>query len=170
MKTAPLPPPALQWHEGMLLAPHHFQQFTARQDALLHYHLTAAAPYHWGVGRLEIDNSLLLEGVFRVVSLEAILPDGLIVDHREGDADLEVDLSPHENEMKSDGVTVHLCVPALRGARLLERCRSVEGTPVADENTGEGEVAIPRLKPRLTLVAGQRAPAKYVSFPLARIG
>lgn len=169
MKTAPLPPAAVQWHEGMLLAPHHFQQFTARQDALLHYHFSAATPYHWGIGHLEIDNTLLLEGVFRVVSLEAILPDGLIVAHREGDADLEVDLSPHEDEMKSGGVMVHLCVPALRGARLLERYRSVEGAPVADENTGEGEVPIPRLVPRLTLVAGERAPAKYVSFPLARI-
>lgn len=170
MKTAPPPPDAIQWHEGMLLAPHHFQQMNARQDALLHYHLHIAAPYHWGVLRFAIDNGLLLEGVFRVVELEAVMPDGLRVAHAEGDADLELDLSPHEAAMKAGDATVFLCVPVARAGGLLERYRSAEGESVADENTGEGEMAIPRLIPRLSLAIGERAPAKYASLPLARIG
>ncbi len=169
MKPAPFPPDAIQWHEGMLLAPHHFQLMTSRQDALLHYHFHNAVPFFWGVGRLVVDQGLLLEGVFRVVDLEAVMPDGLVVSHAEGDADLEVDLSAHETEMKSGGVAVHLCVPGHRAAALMERYRSVDGAPVVDENTGEGEMAIPRLTPRLALVAGERIPAKYVGFPLARI-
>src|SRR5262249_28543467 len=58
-RGAPLPmsardlPAAIQWYEGMLLAPQHFQQSSLRQEALLAYHLAALSPYHWGVSRLD---------------------------------------------------------------------------------------------------------------------
>ncbi|HHC24263.1 MAG TPA: hypothetical protein ENK58_02435, partial [Desulfobacterales bacterium] len=65
-------PHAIQWSEGMLLAPQHFQQVNTRQEALLHYHLMTIAPFHWGIQKLEIDESLLLQdGTFRVSELEA---------------------------------------------------------------------------------------------------
>ena len=68
-------PAAIQWHEGMLLAPQHFQQLSLRQERLLHYHASHLAPFHYGVIRLRLDNALLLEGTIRVLELEAILPE-----------------------------------------------------------------------------------------------
>ena len=61
----------------------------------------AIAPFHWGVHRLKIDQTLLIDGILRVVELEAVLPDGLAVYHasQEGD-DLEVELEPYIEEMK----------------------------------------------------------------------
>ena len=40
-------PEAVQWHEGMLLAPQHFQLSARRGEALLGYALGAAAPFAW---------------------------------------------------------------------------------------------------------------------------
>ena len=70
---------AIDWHEGMLLAPQHFQQLALRQEELLHYHAAALAPFHWGVLRRDIDTAALTEGLLRVGGLEAVLPDGLVV-------------------------------------------------------------------------------------------
>ena len=80
-------PEAVQWHEGMLLSPQHFQLAARRTEALSAYLLEAAAPFCWGVRRLQIDTALLLEAVFRVVELEAVLPDGLVVVYPASDDD-----------------------------------------------------------------------------------
>jgi type VI secretion system protein ImpJ len=167
-------PDAIQWHEGMLLAPQHFQQLSLRSDALLHHHIRAVAPFHWGVHRFEIDPVLLVHGTFRVIELEGVMPDGLVVSVGSDDpASLEIDLNPYAEEMKEREHTIHLVVPARRnGAAFnvdLGRYDSVESDPVVDENTGEGELRIPRLKPKLSLLVSEAPPAKYVSFPLARV-
>ncbi|MBM4440927.1 MAG: type VI secretion system baseplate subunit TssK [Candidatus Rokubacteria bacterium] len=174
MSAHDLPAP-IQWHEGMLLAPQHFQQLALRQEELLHYHAMAIGPFHWGVRRLTLDQALLVSGTVRVLELDAVMPDGLVVSHLRGQGgELEVDLSGHVDEMKSRPVTVHLAVPvkkpgdgALRGD--LARYDSIEGPVVRDDNTGDGELRIPRLKPRLSLLVTETPPQKYVSFPLARV-
>ncbi|MFH1480987.1 MAG: type VI secretion system baseplate subunit TssK [Pseudomonadota bacterium] len=168
-------PEAIQWHEGMLLAPQHFQQSLLRQEELLHYHLMAIAPFHWGIRRLKIDEALLVNGTFRVTDLEAIMPDGLVIYHPSpGGEDLEVDLSPYVDEMKQRQITAYLTVPARKLGQPpmkgdLPRFSSVEGEPVVDENTGEGEIPIPRLRPLIGLLVGEKPPQKYVAFPLAKI-
>jgi len=168
-------PEAIQWHEGMLLAPQHFQQLVLRQDALLSFHAAVLSPFHWGVRRLRIDAVRLGEGTLRVVELEAVMPDGLIVAHDAASpGDLEIDLTAYADAMKSGAVTVHLAVPAKRPGLSpvkgdLPRFESIEGEPVADETTGEGDLRVPRLRPRLALLVADNPPQKYVSFPLARV-
>jgi type VI secretion system protein ImpJ len=171
-------PAAVQWHEGMLLAPQHFQQMALRQEDLLAYHATALSPYHWGVHLLEHDAPLLVAGTFRLTAVEAVLPDGLVVAWQSGDtADgLEIDLAAHAEEMKQERVlTVWLVVPARRSGGSpvrgeLPRYESFETDGVADENTGDGDVGIPRLRPRLALLlSADPPPRKYVGLPLARV-
>lgn len=171
-----LPPDAVLWHEGMLLAPQHFQQSSLRGEELLHYRLHAAAPFAWGVRRLQVDRSLLAQGTFRVTELEAVLPDGTVAAVRmDRDRPLEVSVAEHEETARRGALAVHLAVPAARAenepfAGQLERYDRVEGPPVPDDNTGDGEIAIPRLRPRLCLIPGATAPDKYSSLPLARVG
>ena len=170
-------PAAIQWHEGMLLAPQHFQQMALRQEDLLAYHAAALSPFHWGVCRLEHDGDRLIAGTFCLTALEAVLPDGLVVAWQSGGAggDLSCALAPQKEAIKQRPQTVWLVVPArhsghspVRGE--LPRYESFETTGVADENTGEGEVAVPRLRPRLgLLLSADPPPAKYVSLPLARV-
>jgi type VI secretion system protein ImpJ len=161
-------PEAIQWHEGMLLAPQHLQQLSQRSESLVHYYLHAIAPFFWGVRELEIDQKLLVGGVFRVLKLEALMPDGLVVSHLASrDEDLRISLQ----NVQQQPATIHLAVPARSLVATkgdLPRYESVDGEPVVDESTGDGELTIPRLKPRLRLIAGD-VPAKYVSFPLARV-
>jgi type VI secretion system protein ImpJ len=158
----------------MLLAPQHFQQLAVRTEALLQYHMLAAAPFHWGVRRLRVDTSLLLDGTFRVIELEAVMPDGLAVSYRDGDPiDLTVSLAGRAIDRNSS-VPVHLAVPAARGAAStvggdFGRYTSYDSAPIPDLNTGEGELVVPRLRPRLLLLAGDTPPDKYVSIPLARV-
>ena len=89
-------PDAIQWHEGMLLAPQHFQQSAQRQEGLLSYHASAQTPFYWGIRQLEIDTDKLVAGIFWVRRLEAVLPDGLLVTHFDDDPDeISLDLNPH---------------------------------------------------------------------------
>lgn len=168
-------PLAIQWHEGMLLAPQHFQQSCLRHDELLHYHLMAIAPFHWGVHHLKVDSTLLIDGTARVLELEAVMPDGLVVSYiAEEEGDLEIDLKPFADEMKQRALTIHLAVPAKRANVAatkgeLARHDSVEGQAVVDENTGESELSIPRLKPRLSLLVSDAPPQKYSAFPLLQV-
>lgn len=166
-------PGAIQWHEGMLLAPQHFQQMSLRYDALLHYHTMMIAPFSWGVIKLKYDPVLLVNGTFRILELEARMPDGLVVSHSSEDGDLDVDLTPFSDAMKDKPHTIHLVIPAQRVNTVnngdLPRYDSITGEPVVDYNTGEGELYIPRLRPRLGLIVANNAPSKFVSFPLARV-
>ena len=167
-------PEAIVWHEGMLLAPQHFQQLNRRHEELLYYHARTLAPYHWGVQHLAFDPVLLVNGKLRVLTLEAIMPDGLVVTHGTGQNgdDLEIDLTPYAEELKERALTVHLVVAArqrsdqpLNGAR--DRYQTHGGTRVVDEITGETEVHIRRMRPQLRLQV--EVSQKYVGFPLAKI-
>lgn len=171
-------PEAVQWHEGMLLSPQHFQLTARRTETLAAYLLEAAVPFCWGVQRLQIDASMLLEAVFRVVALEAVLPDGLLVVYPASDDEprLELDLNASEIDAQKAPVTVHLAVAArseLASSGRLLRYRSVEGSPVLDDNTGDNETRVPRLRPALSLhltPSPLHSPSsKYASVPLARL-
>ena len=72
-------PEAIDWHEGMLLAPQHFQQLSLRTEEMLHYHSAALVPFPWGVLRLAIDEAALTQGFLRVSEIEAVLPDGPVL-------------------------------------------------------------------------------------------
>lgn len=169
-------PKAIQWHEGMLLAPQHFQQLTLRQEELIHYHLLLATPYHYGVRLLKIDPVLLVNGTYRVLELEAVMPDGLIVNHStQTGAELEIDLNKHIDSLKQGALFIYLTVPAqkmggsaMRGqvARYVSDAEDI----VVDENTGEGKLRVPRMRPQIRLlISGQPPENKLVSMPLTQI-
>lgn len=167
-------PDAIQWHEGMLLSPHHFQELSSRFEDLLHYHLRQLTPYPWGLRRwpVQFDPGLLVSGRLRILHLEAVLPDGLVVSYSyEEDEELEFDLTPYTDELAQRPMKISLAVPAKRvgvDQGTLSRYRSIEGKPVKDMNTGEDELVIPRLRPRLSLLIGE-PPAKFVTFPLMEV-
>jgi type VI secretion system protein ImpJ len=169
--------PAIQWHEGMLLSPQHFQQQELRQFQMLSYHLGYLSPYHWGVNHLKFDPVTLPTGVIRILELEAIMPDGLIVSHMaepEG-WQLELDVTPYKAAIQERNLTVFLGVPEYtEGSSPITgewpRFKSIEGNPVEDENVNDNVIYIPRLLPRLKLIVAEKAPARYVAMPIAKIG
>ncbi|HSU13835.1 type VI secretion system baseplate subunit TssK [Longimicrobium sp.] len=166
-------PDEVMWEEGMLLAPQHFQQLSIRTEEMLHYHVRAASPFHWGVRRMR--SEVLPGGVFRVTELEAVMPDGLPVLHRGTEKEaLEIDVRRLADEARPRPVTVWLTVPVRRPADepfegSLRRYEPLEATEVVDENTGQGKHPVRRLRPRVSLQAGPAPSGAYVSFPLARV-
>jgi type VI secretion system protein ImpJ len=173
-------PEAIQWHEGLMLAPQHFQQLSLRHESLLQYVAGSIAPFNWGVRRFVWDASALAGGKLRVLRLDAVMPDGLVISYGArgdkvlGDEDLVADISSHASQLKGGGsLTIYLAVAThdtVQGARGRDgRYLSVEGDPVKDEQTGDNALPIPRLRPHLKLFAGDAPGKNHVSFPLARV-
>jgi type VI secretion system protein ImpJ len=166
-------PQAIQWHEGMLLAPQHFQQSCWRQEMLVQYNSLLVGPYCWGVRRLALDTKLLPSGTIQVLDLEAVLPDGAVVTHRLSDGnELMLDLAADGDLPKQSDIPIYLALPARNMGAIkggLTRYAALEGNPTPDENTGEGELRMPVLRPRLSLIAGDTPPPKYISMPLTTV-
>lgn len=69
----------IAWMEGMFLRPHHFQHHDLYHEALLHYHLRAIDPFHWGVRELKIDQEALSDHRISITNLDAVLPGGTLI-------------------------------------------------------------------------------------------
>lgn len=176
MKRARDLPNAIQWHEGLLLAPQHFQHFSRRHEDVLAYHVLAGLPYCWGVRKLDFDHGLLGAGTLRVTELEAIMPDGLIAWYSAddtGDAPLELKLASYAEQLQHGELKIYLAVASGgvggSGPASGDRFRSVAGEPVADEHSAAEPVEIPQLRPNLQLMAGDVPSPRFVSFPLATV-
>lgn len=168
-------PASVQWHEGMLLGPQHFQQSFLRQELLLGHHIMNLAPNYWGIEKLEINRGLLVSGYFQVDELVAVMPDGLFVNYVSSEKNkLEVDLNQYRDEIRKKDLTVYLAVAVQKPENIVEkgeisRYRSLKGDLVNDANTGDNPVLIPRLVPALNLIVVDELSSKYVGFPLAVI-
>ena len=68
-------PELIEWHEGMLLTPQHFQQLSTRGELLTQFLTTMTTPFGWGVIDLKIDEAALSGGTLGILNVEAILPD-----------------------------------------------------------------------------------------------
>ena len=66
----------IYWYQGLFLQPHHFQLQDRYLESSFGYVTQQLAPYYWGVGRLEIDDSELQNEVFSVKRGEFIFQDG----------------------------------------------------------------------------------------------
>lgn len=171
-------PEPVQWYEGMLLAPQHFQQAWRRSEALLGYGLMQSSPFAWGVQRLSIDRAMLASGRIRVLALEGILPDGLAVLHpREDEPYLERDITPFKDQMAKAPMAVHIAIPIDTPRPEpgdAKRWRSVEGASIADANTDDNRMIVARLRPALSLEITETPTTppsrRLVSMPIARIG
>jgi len=165
----------IQWHEGMLLEPHHFQQMRQQNELLSLHYLTLACPYFWGIRKLAIDQAALVSGTLKITELNATLPDGSVLVVTPDDPIYpEVDLKPLKSTLSIEKTPIHLAVMRYRSdAGNLDsefpRYESFPGTPVVDENTGEFSVIIPRINLKLYLIIDKNVPSRYESFPIAEV-
>ncbi len=179
MSGPPHPAAALLFHEGMLLAPQHFQRLALRAEQLALLHAAALSPHHWGVRGIELDTAAIPAGLVRVLALDGAMPDGLPVQHRaERDPPLELDLSPWKEAASRAPATVHLVVPAGRAIAAADgtpaRFEVIEAPEVTDEAGTAEPIALQVLRPRLGLEVTtgprQRPPSRFVGMPLLRFG
>ncbi len=165
----------VEWHEGLLLAPQHFQLMSARFDSLVAWQTLAASPFSWGVRRLVLDHGLLPTGLVRVLELEAIMPDGTAVAYAaeaDGHGPLELSLAPLAERIADGALDLYLALPVagtMRRDAQVRRFRSARGAPVEDAVSDAPPADIPRQLPNLSLVAGERPSALHVSMCIGSV-
>ena len=166
---------SVQWYEGQLLYPHHYQQmrYEIQQQSLCY--LSIPSPWYWGVRTLEVDEALLSTGVVRINKIFAVFPDGSVLE-KEGHSSpsLELDLSSLKESIKDKEVTIHLAIVKRQAdtantAGEFSRYTSVESSSVLDENTGENPINIARLALRPILVLEEKLSPRLSAFPLIKI-
>ena len=165
----------IQWHEGMLLSPQHFQQASARLDSLVAWHTLLAAPFAWGIRRLKMDAGLLSAGIVRVLQLEAIMPDGTLVSFSADNAlhgALELSLVPFAEALSNGSLDFYLVLPVnlrMRDKGSPARFRSINTGPVEDEVSEAMPADVPRLLPNLSLLAGSIPSGLYTFLRLGKV-
>jgi type VI secretion system protein ImpJ len=162
----------IQWHEGMFLTPQHFQQESARVDALIGWHALAGQPAAWGVRRLDVDEAHLGGGLLRIGAVEAIMPDGMAVRYdaaRAQGARLELDLTPWMETMVREELPIYLVLGSARSLRLPGQpsmFRVIASDLVEDEVSEALAEEVPRMGANLALAAGKVPGAAYVYLQL----
>lgn len=166
----------IQWHEGMPLAPQHFQLNDHRYQSLFSFHVHNAGPYHWGISDIEIDVLALGKGSFKLLKLSGIMPDGTIVQYEENDQLPKLEIELGDVDFKQiDKCPIYLALPAYApgepsAAGNVPRYISTAGDLVMDENGSFGEpTRVPRLAPNLYLIVGQTPSSKFVYLQIAEI-
>lgn len=169
--------PIIQWYEGMMLSPHHFQQMEIRNHQMLVHQVKLLSSCHWGIRHLRWDILNLTEGLVRILELDGVLQDGTVINFHGAMADehpLEFDLRPFKADWPSEGMMIMLClkgrqegISPLMGDQ--PRFVSIDGPAVMDENVGGATVTIPRLYPNIFLHAGNTPPPNTYAFPIMQI-
>lgn len=165
-------PELIEWHEGMLLTPQHFQQFAARAELLTHFMSGQSGSFTWGVLNLKIDEQALAGGVFRILNVDAIMPDGLLAI---GGSERGVDLEFNLQKAEGDPTRIYLAVP--REAGLYSRSDYSRYQAVAAKNelttddvSGGDSTVIPRIRPRLRLLGGEASLSGMTALPIIEFG
>ena len=164
----------IQWYEGMLLAPQHFQQADLLQRNLWHYHLSKIAPFYWGMRNISISPQQLIDGVVNVISFEAVFPDGSVVFFPDGPNDkLILDLTQIQAPKNGAPVKIYLVAPLTSTPSNThdtwsKSFESIESEPIKDMNTGDCAITISRLKPKLSLTT-ELLPSHTVSMPILEV-
>jgi len=171
METAIRLPEQVQWSEGLLLSPQHLQQSDMYWQSQLCYQLSAINPDFWGVRTLELDDAKLADGIIKVTKLECVLPDGSVIQYPANYPNLQLSLDLTSVMTKGSGaLRISLALPVrgtavIAASGIVKRYESVDGGLVSDENTGNGEMPIARLRPLIALQAGPIT-SNYCACPL----
>lgn len=168
------------WNEGMLLTPHHFQQWDNYQEDLLNSRLASLIPYEWGVLDLAINRESLANGYFELLRCRAVLPDGLLIDVPQTDVAPEPRPIEGHFDPEEERLDVHLAIPAKRaGAANFQANGSERGQFVRywqepgvalDETTGDNERQLAFARTNLKILFTDELRDGYTAIKIAEVG
>ena len=167
------------WNEGMLLTPHHFQQWDNYYEDLLNSRINSAIPYDYGVLELQINNEAIANGNFQITNCRAVLTDGLMVNVP--DAEAVPDMRPVAEHFPAEAekLGVHLAIPAKKigeanyqagGAARNSNLRYLqEGSLVKDETTGTNEQPLAYAKSNFRIIFDHELRDGFTSIKIAEL-
>jgi type VI secretion system protein ImpJ len=167
------------WNEGMLLTPHHFQQWDNYHEELLNSRLASLMPYEWGILDLQVNNESIANNLFDLIRCRVVMPDGLLLNIPQTDP--IPDARPVEGHFATEmeKLDVHLAIPAKRagtanyqtngGERSLTLRYWQEAGTVIDETTGQNEQQIPFARSNARIMFGSELREGYSSIKIAEL-
>ncbi|HZH34914.1 MAG TPA: type VI secretion system baseplate subunit TssK [Pyrinomonadaceae bacterium] len=167
------------WNEGMLLTPHHFQQWDNYYEELLNSRLSSLEPYEWGVLDLQVNREAVSNGDFQIVRCRAVLPDGLMIDVPDNSP--APNLRPVEGHFPAEAerLGVHLAIPAKKqgsanfqsnGASANLNVRFLqEGALVVDETSGTNEQPLAFARTNLRILFDDELRDGFTSIKIAEL-
>lgn len=165
-------PDAVAWADGLHLLPQHFQLEQSRTEGLVLAARQDLNAFHYGVTRFEADMEAAKTGLFTVLSIDAVMPDGTVIRRSvEQDEALRLDLSSALGELKVDtDYTLVLSVPArLTGMGNGEgRLATYQGPAVIDQIAGDVSERVVRARPRIALKLKGEVGTSEVTLDLIR--
>lgn len=147
--------PAVHWHEGMFLRPHHLQAAQRHAWRLGNLGDKWDLHYNWGLRSIDLDTQALANHRLVITALQARLRDGTLVSVPEDGSLSAIDLKPALEQNQS--LDVYLGVPVFQPKRAnvgTEGARyAAEPIEVLDENTGQDpqQVHVRRLRFKVLL-------------------
>jgi type VI secretion system protein ImpJ len=167
------------WNEGMLLTPHHFQQWDNYFEDQLTSRINSTLQYAYGILDLQVNNEAIANGNFQITNCYAVMPDGLIVNVP--DAEAVPDLRPVGDHFhpEQERLGVHLAIPAKKmgeatyqanGAKANPNLRFLqEGALVKDETSGTNEQPLAYAKSNLRLIFDDEVRDGFTALKIAEL-
>ena len=170
-------PEQIMWHDGMLLSPQHFQQAFKRCENILRYQNFENAPFPFGIKTFKYEETSFSSGVLKIEELECTFQDGLEYYYNSSmdSTPLQFDLTPYKEALSKQPLTLTICVPKIQNKNNIlnsnfSRYKSVNiDTYAFDENTGEDEIFIPRIKANICFLFEHEVTSNYIALPIAKI-
>ncbi len=167
------------WNEGMLLTPHHFQQWDNYYEDLLNSRLASLLPYEWGILDLQVNREAIANGNFELLRCRAVLPDGLAINIPQTDpAPAPRPIEGHFDP-EAPRLQVHVAIPSRRvgaanyqsnGGQLDQMVRYGQDAGTApDETTGTNEQPLAFARSNLRLIFEDELREGYSSIKIAEL-
>lgn len=175
--------PAVQWFEGMLLSPQHFQQNNLYIEQMMFHQLQRLNPHYYGFLQLSLDNIALADKVITLREVHAIMPDGSVVffqaspekNQAFGEQVLDLNLDDLEKPPAMKPFFVYLALAKQRdrdgyeGNDELSRYNMTSQGSVKDLHDRDNQVDVARLELRLQLLTEQQLTSNYSYLPLLQL-
>lgn len=169
----------VSWNEGMLLSPHHFQQWDNYQEDTLNTRISALVPYEWGLLDLQLNRESIKNGYCEMVRCVGVMPDGLIVNIPQIDPAPEARQIAGHFDTAAPKLELYLAVPARRaGAANFQANGGSNGKmvrflqdagSVIDETTGENEMQIAFARGNFRLLFADELSEGYTSLKVGEL-
>ena len=181
--------PAVHWHEGLFLRPHHFQASERHWAETIQAGHRWSNPYHYGVFQIDFSREALANHQFQVHELHARLPDGTLISLDAGQEPDRLNIKDSVNELdsaladlseafeKKTAVRIYLAVPKLKsglanvagnGASQSARY-STTVVPVQDESHGGNDQDIEFRNLNVRLMLSTQDLSGYDLLPICQI-
>ena len=168
------------WNEGMLLTPHHFQQWDNYHEELINSRIRSVLPYEYGILDLQINREAVANGNFQIINCHAVLPDGLMINVP--DAEAVPDLRPVGNHFhpEAEKLGVHLAIPAKKMGEANFQANGVKATganlrflqeaaTVKDETSGTNEQPLAYARSNLRIIFDDEVRDGFTSMKIAEL-